>query len=372
MAYKKGEKIEAGIWERADEPGYIVEVNHTDPETGLRVRERQTIRRKDDARKWRTARKADGIRGQIKAKREQPKPIPFDDFVKEYLKVWRKDRKPSTVSRERTRIKGALEPAFGKKPIQAFRRKTIEDYLTRRRDAGISPATANRELCRLKNMFRKAVEWGYLEQNPAEGIKQSPEKLREASFLEKEEVPRLISACDDRIRPLIVAAVNTGMRWGELMALEWQDIDNKRGHIIVRDPKNSEARHVPMNSAVISALEDHRKRQTRKSGRIQSVVFSNPRTGEPWVDIRVPLRKALKKAGLDTSFGFHGLRHTAASHMVMAGVDLRIVGRILGHKSAQITLRYAHLAADHLKGAVEKLDFTVGRGERKQGANSER
>ena len=153
MAYIKGKKVEQGIWRRADGPGYIVEVNHLETRAGpgpqerkvIRIRERRTIVLLNDARKWLRARKAVGIRGEIEAKRQRPRRVPFNEFADEYLTAWRQNRKPSTVNREELRIKGTLKPAFGK--------KTIEDYLTKRLDSGISAAIASRELCRLKNML---------------------------------------------------------------------------------------------------------------------------------------------------------------------------------------------------------------------------
>ncbi len=145
------------------------------------------------------------------------------------------------------------------------------------------------------------------------------------------------------------------------MALEWRDIDFERTLITVRDSKNNETRYVRMNTAVSQTLESHQRNQAQKAGGIVPIVFANPDTGKPYRDIRGPFYRALRKAGIARHFSFHGLRHTAASHLVMAGVDLRAVGKILGHKTAQITLRYAHLGHDYLKGAVDRLDFSPAR-----------
>ena len=86
-------------------------------------------------------------------------------------------------------------------------------------------------------------------------------------------------------------------------------------------------------------------------------VFGQPDTGKPFVDIRKMFYKALKKAGVERRFTFHGLRHTAASHLLMNGVDLRTVGAILGHKSPMMTQRYAHLSPGHLQDAIAKISF---------------
>jgi len=156
-----------------------------------------------------------------------------------------------------------------------------------------------------------------------------------------------------------MTAVYTGMRFGELTRLEWRDVDFVRRFITVRDTKNHETRHVPINQRLVEMLEAHRQKQTEQVGGIVRLLFQNQWTGNPYVDVRGSFNTALEKAKITRHFKFHGLRHAAASHMVMAGVDLRTVGKILGHKTAQITLRYAHLAPDYLKGAVDRLNFSI-------------
>ena len=369
MAYQKGEPVyrdkaktvkEPGIWRLKDSKLYLAEVNYADPQTGKRIRERKTINRQDLAIRWRQTRKADALRGEISRRKKQAT-ISFSKFAEEYFEAWKIERKDSTIVSEKNRIDGILKPHFGSRAIHTITRKDIEDFIVKRRSNGISTATANRELCRLKNMFGMAVNWGYLDTNPAAGIKQTREQMKEADYLTKEEVGRLLEVCDERIRPLVVTAVHTGMRWGELMALEWRDVSfkEKMKQITVRDPKNRENRHVPMNSFVEEALRNHQERQAKEAGGIVKTVFLNPDTGNAYRDLRKPYFKALEKAEIERHFTFHGLRHTAASHMVMAGKDIRTVGAILGHKDLKVTQRYAHLAPEHLREAVECLDYTL-------------
>jgi integrase len=342
------------------------------PATGQRRREWRSFNRLDLAREWRQAQKTDATRGAIRGRKKKAEPIPFKKFAEEYLKAWRQERKESTADREERRLQGSLTPHFGDMPLHTITRKHVEDFITKRRDEGITAATANRELVRLSSMFKRAVAWGYIEANPIAGLSQAKEQHKEAEYLSREEVARLLDACPERIRPLITVAVNTGMRWGELMALEWRDVGFDRGFITVRDPKNRETRHVPMNAAVREALELHRRRQAEQVGGIVPQVFARPETGKPWIDVRKTYYRALKDARITRRVTFHGLRHTAASHLVMAGVDLRTVGKILGHRTAQITLRYAHLAPDHLKGAVDRLDFTAPAEQEKAGERRSR
>ncbi len=223
---------------------------------------------------------------------------------------------------------------------------------------GVTAATTNRDLCRIKNIFRKAQEWGLVASNPAAGIKQTRERIVEQDFLSEDEVACLIEACDDRLRPLVLTAAHTGMRWGELTGLEWKDVHFDRALIYVRDPKNSVDRHVPMNADVLEALSEHKDNQAIDVGGISRPVFANPSTGKPWTDVRKMFRAALDAAGIERHFLFKNLRHTAASHMVMRGVDIRTVGKILGHLTLEMTMRYAHLSPDHLKDAVGRLTYS--------------
>ncbi len=359
MPYTKSRKMETGIWRcknRARDARYVAEISFVDTETYKRVRRWRTFNRLDLARQWRRKMQDNDVRIRLEAKRKV-KNLTFTEFVPQYLDSWALDRKDSTIRRERSRINSLLIPVLGEHSLRSITQLDIERFLGQRRSGGACPATCNRDLCRLKNMFRKAEEWGYVEVNPTAHLKQSPERIKPQSFLTIEEVERLLEACEPRIKPIVEVAANTGMRWGEIAALEWRDVDFERGQLHIRDPKNREDRHVPMNGSVVASLQEHRRQQAAWAGKIISHVFTNPRLGRPWSDIRVPFKAALKTAGIDESFPFKNLRHTAASHLTMAGVDLRTVGQILGHKTAHVTLRYAHLSQDHLKDAVERLKF---------------
>jgi integrase len=367
MAYKKGESVEHGIWRLAEDKGYLVEVSVTCADTGKRIRKRKTIGRLDLARAWRDTVRADGIRGEI-TKEEKRKEITFKDFAERYLQAWAPSRKPNTVRTETQRIRNILNPQFGTRYLHTLTRQEVEVYLAKRRDGEIgprlgkimTPASCNRELCRIKNMLKKAVDWGYLKANPVESLKQEREYVREADFLSGDEVGRLIAACDAQLRPIIVVAAYTGLRLGELMRLEWRDVDVARGQLTVRDTKNGDTRYVPVAETVLRILDEHRASQTRDLGAIARGVFVNVKTGKPFRDFRKRYRSALRRAGIDRHFTFHGLRHTAASHLVMSGSDLRTVGAVLGHRTPQMTLRYAHLSPGYLRDAAKRLDAYFG------------
>lgn len=190
--------------------------------------------------------------------------------------------------------------------------------------------------------------------NPAKGVKLLKEKPKIPRHLTGEEVYSLLEGCPPRIYALVVTAVNSGMRRGELLNLVWTDMDLKKRIITVRNKenwhtKNYESRTIPINDFLFEVLSKH-------PHHIRSpYVFCNP-DGSPFNNTWLNFEAALKKAGIE-HLPFHCLRHTFASHLVMSGVDLATVQKLLGHKNIKTTMRYSHLTPDHVRGAVEKLDF---------------
>jgi integrase len=156
----------------------------------------------------------------------------------------------------------------------------------------------------------------------------------------------------DHVTPLVLLAVNSGLRRGELLQLCWRDVDLQRRILTVRGDgaKTGQTRHVPLNSEAVrvlnswkpAILEPHR------------CVFGGADSSTPLVAIKKAWGGVLKAAKVN-GFRFHDLRHTFASKLVMAGVDLNTVRELLGHKSIAMTLRYAHLAPEHKAAAVETL-----------------
>jgi integrase len=209
--------------------------------------------------------------------------------------------------------------------------------------AGIRrPATVNREIQILNHMFRKALDNPVKHQRP---LRVNNRRLR---YLSLEEMERLLAGADDVLRPILIAALHTGFRRSELFGLTWQDVDFKRGVIRVLHTKNGERRELPMTDTLRDTLQ-HLPR------RLNSDQVFPGKTGHGLVDIRKRFHRTLREAGIE-GFVFHDLRHTFASHLVMAGVDLMTVKEFLGHKDIKMTLRYAHLAPDYKRAAISRLD----------------
>jgi len=288
-------------------------------------------------------------------KRKEPPKIKFKDFAKEYDKWCQINNKG--YAKKKTYINHLAE-VFGDKYLSEITTWVIEKYKIERKkqnrkstNTPIKHSTVNRELATLKHMFSKAIEWGFIKENPAKPVKLFKENNRRLRFLSEEEINKLLSACHGYLKDIVIVALNTGMRRGEIFNLKWQDIDFELKLIHVADSKNNESRDIPMNETLYKTL----KALKDKAEPGQQYVFINPRTSKPYDDVKTSFKSALKRAAIE-NFTFHDLRHTFASHLVMNGVDLMTVKELLGHKDIKMTMRYSHLSPDHKRVAVKRLD----------------
>jgi len=167
---------------------------------------------------------------------------------------------------------------------------------------------------------------------------------------------RLMKACQSSDNPhlytIVVLALSTGMRQGEIMGLTWDDVDLNQGRITLRETKNGEIRVVPLVSKALNLLREL-PRQTDTP-----LLFPNKvKQGKP-MDLRVPWEKALKKAKIG-NFHFHDLRHSAASYLAMNGATIAEIAEVLGHKTLQMVKRYAHLSESHVAGVVGRMNDQI-------------
>lgn len=276
----------------------------------------------------------------------EEKKILFEDFAKQYLEYAKANKSFSTFRRDRVSVKHLIS-AFKGKYLFEIRPEIIENYkLTRLKK--VKPAPINRELACLKHMYSKAIEWGYVNKNPVKGTKRLKEPPGRLRFLKTEEVKKLLKACPEYLCSIVICALNTGMRKGEILNLKWSNVDLKNRKITVINTKNNESRVIPINQTLYQQLLALYR---SKNG---EYVFSN-KNGLPFLDIKKGFSAALKRARIK-DFRFHDLRHTFGSHLVMQGVDLRTVQQLMGHKDIKMTMRYSHLSPGHVQEAVKKLD----------------
>lgn len=284
------------------------------------------------------------------------RPVHFEEILEEYRTATRaagRDLMGSEIRYVR------LRQAFGGRRADAITIRDIEAFRDALRET-LSPASVNKHLTPLRAIFRRAVRDGKLGAAPALGglfLKENNPRVR---YLTNDEEARLLEALPERLRPLVLAAIHTGLRRGELLRLRWEDVDFYSGTLTVRQAKSGEGRRLPMNGVVREILRDLRQERIREGraagdGRelLSPYVFC-AREGGYLHNLHRAWYPALLPAGLK-DLHFHDLRHTFASRMVMAGVDLYSVQTLLGHKTPAMTLRYAHLSPGHLRQAVEVL-----------------
>jgi len=276
----------------------------------------------------------------------QEKKIPFDEYVKKYLVFSKANKAKSSHRRDEVSTDHLISFLKGRYIFEITPR-LIEKYKISRLEK-VGPATVNRELACLKHMYSKAIEWGYIKENPAKGVKLLKEPPGRLRYLSPEEVNSLLDSCLDHLRPIVLTAVNTGMRRSEILNLRWADVDLSNRKITVVNTKNNESRVIPINQTLCEEFLELIKQVKGE------YVFSD-KDGRPYGDIKKSFVSALKEAKIK-DFRFHDLRHTFGSHLVMQGVDLRTVQQILGHKDIKMTMRYAHLSPEYVQKAVEKLD----------------
>ena len=230
--------------------------------------------------------------------------------------------------------------------VERFRKSKLKD--------GRTKSTCNRYLQLLKRMFNIAIEEGYVEENPVRKVKLFSEKdnLKERILTEAEE-GKLMEICSDTLNPILVVALNTGMRRAEILNLNWSQVDFKARRIKVEKTKSGKVRFIPLNDVLYNEL------CRLKSGRGQSpFVFFNPETGKPYLDMKTGFKGACRRAGVE-NLRFHDLRHTFASRLIERGVDVVTVKELLGHHSITITQRYTHSRDERKVAAVGLLSRRI-------------
>jgi len=308
---------------------------------GRRQKKSTGTKNRKEAERCLQSRLGDIVQGKFKLEDRKPAPY-FEEFSHVYLD-WAKQNKKSW-ERDVYSLK-ELIPVFGGLRLAAIHPFKVEQYKIDRKKK-VKPATVNREVALLKRILNIAVEWGKLKDNPIRNVKALKEPRGIDRFLSEEECSRLVKACQEPFRSIVITALNTGMRKSEILNLRWKYVNLKQRLIIVTDTKNGDNRFLPMNQTMLQMLSS--------MPRINEYVFVQ-QNGRPYSWINRAWRNAKARAGIENC-RFHDLRHTYASHLAMKGVDLMTLRELMGHKSMNMIQRYAHLSADHKRQAVEQLD----------------
>jgi len=273
----------------------------------------------------------------------------FEKARAEFEKWALSNKRPRTY-RTYTQCLNHLARSFNGKQLSEIHPFGIEKHKRDRAEAG-ARVRANREVAVLKMLFNRAKEWNLFDgDNPVSGVVFFEEPQQRLRYLEPEEEARLVNAAPEPLRSLIVLGINTGLRLrAEALTLRWDDVDLKRGLLTVQAAyaKSGQTRTIPLNTAARSALEQLSRLQT------SDYVFAKS-DGNPYKCIGKSFKKLAQQVGLHDVTP-HVLRHTFASRLAMAGIDVRTIQELGGWGELSMVERYSHLSPNHKAQAVERI-----------------
>ncbi len=325
-----------------------------------------TFERSTDAKKW-----ASSIESAIKEGRHfrtsEAKRHTLSDLIDRYIR----DVLPSKAKSEKKQkaLLGWWREQMGSYALADVTPALIAEYRDKLaggitvRGKQRNPATVVRYMAALSVAYTQAVnEWGWIDASPMQKVKKPTESRGRVRFLSDEERARLLKACKESSNPylytVVVLALSTGMRQGEIMGLTWDVVDLQKGRAILHETKNGERRAVALTGHALELLKDLSKvRRIDNKFLFPSKEIAPQKPQKP-MDLRAPWESALKKAEI-SDFKFHDLRHSAASYLAMNGASLAEIAEVLGHKTLQMVKRYAHLSDSHTARVVESMNSKI-------------
>jgi integrase len=286
-------------------------------------------------------------------------------FIAEHVRANR--QKPSGIAAKETIVNVHLTPLLGTTKLDAIANQDIQRLKMRLSDK--APKTVNNILTVLNTMLKKAVEWNVLDRVPC-SVRLLPTPKPNVPFHDFDAHSALVDSAtqlDWRAELIVLLGGDAGLRCGEMIALEWGDVDTKKrqlciqrsewkGHVTV--PKGGRLRYVPMTARLASALQRHRHLRSSR------VLVRNDGSAATMKIIQSWVARAAKKA--DVRGGVHVLRHTFCSHLAMRGAPARAIQELAGHQDLLTTQRYMHLSPSAIESAIRLLDSTTvpsGRGD---------
>lgn len=246
-----------------------------------------------------------------------------------------------------------LRAEWGSKKADEVTKQDIVRWLTTQKsEKGWTVATMNRWQAAFSLIFRVGIDNEKVASNPASRIRRKAENNQRLRFLSAEEEARLVKVLSTRhpnYLPVFMVSLHTGLRASEQWRLQWSDIDFERKILTVRKQKHGHGeRHIPLNSVVLEALKKLATGSVTKGPIFLNSDNRPMKAHRDWFD------PAVEEAGIE-DYTWHGNRHTFASRLAMADVNIRTIAQLMGHRTIQMSMRYSHLSPDHNLSAVEKL-----------------
>ncbi|MFZ2886758.1 MAG: site-specific integrase [Minisyncoccia bacterium] len=327
---------------------------------GERIRRRSPKNTRADAKAYEATLRSQLTRGEDisrEAQKASHKHM-FEDFAWKWFEEYVVTNNKHQEQRMKTYIlRSYLIPFFGKMPIEKITTRDVERYKVHALKEGVSRKTVNNRLAVLGKCIRTAYEWLEIQRMPPKivHLKCPPSPI---NYLSADECTLLLSSAEGIVREMMLTALRTAMRQGELRALQWSSINWEGPTMTVRhnlndrtkeleSPKSNREHHIPIHTDVYEILFKRKK--------ATGFVFSND-DGTPFDSQHIirQLNKVREKAGM-RKFTWHTLRHTFASHLAMKGASLIAIKELLGHSDIKMTMRYAHLAPSTLRTTIDLL-----------------
>jgi site-specific recombinase XerD len=286
--------------------------------------------------------------------------VRYDQLVDDALKYNETDHRDQRVFAQRLEV---TREKFGHRVADSMTPAEISDWFADMiQERAWTPATVNRYRAAMSKAFKLGIQNRKLDNNPARLVPQRKEPAGRIRFLTEEEETRLRKAL--KSRPLCVpqldVALHTGMRKSEQFSVTWDQVNFGLKYIHLSETKNGSDRYVSLNTKALQALQELKGTHARLSLPADSTLFVSWQK-KPMADPREWFSAACEEAKIQ-GVTWHTLRHTFASRLVMAGVDLKTVQELMGHKTIAMTARYAHLSPAHKLTALEKLVVKPARG----------
>ncbi len=348
MATRKAPAKVRGVFER--EPGsgvwWICYKQGT-------VRKREMVGRRGDAIELYRQRKTELRAGAKLAPNLRTKGVTFGVLAAEALK-WSAEFHPKDIRTVTGRM-AKLTGAFGPMAASELTPQMIDTWLTEYRTKGgkaLAPATKNRFRALISLVYRQGMRHGKVKVNPARLVAARAENNARVRYLLPDEEKALRKAMEDGracYLPALDVSLNTGMRLSEQFSLTWEAIDFERREIVLEETKNGSSRRIPINSVCEAALRSLVTEGQKPTDR----VFSS-RHGKAINTPRKWFEASLADAKIE-GVTWHTLRHTFCSRLAMAGIDIRMIAELAGHKTLAMAMRYSHLAPSSKLSAIEKL-----------------
>lgn len=306
----------------------------------------------DQARKMAKRLRAEVVMGGDPAARKEEKKavLLYGELAAQHL-AHAKTYQKSYNNTEMT-LRRHIVPRWGKERLTDIGSQDVAKWLAELAATGLAPASVEKIRATFSRSFNLARQWKLpgAEVNPIQDVPRRRFSNARERYLSAKEVERLVVALESsrnrQLRNIVPLLLLTGARKTELLTAEWRHVDLERRAWFIPTTKTGKPRYVPLSQAAVDIIEALPRWDNCPW------LLPNPSTRKPYTDIKRPWENAREAAGLG-DLRIHDLRHSAASFMINAGVDLFAVGKILGHADHQSTMRYSHLANDTLMKAVE-------------------